>query len=159
MPEGAEVHLEGPFGSFVLPKDATKPAVFLTGGIGATFARSMITQATQEGRQQPMTFIYSNHRPEEAAFLDELTKLAEQNSHFTFVPTMTDAGSDWRGERGQITLDMVQKYVPDLNAPVYYLSGPGEMLGAMRTMLIHAGVNKFNLRADQFVGYSQASGS
>ncbi len=154
LPEGNELEMDGPYGSFTLPKSPATPAVFLTGGIGCTFVRSMVRQAIQEGSPNKMTFLYSNNSPEEAAFLDEFTALAEQNENFTFVPTMTKPSGGWTGETGIITLEMLQKYVGDTAAPVYYLSGPGTMIGDMRRMLNEAGVNKFNVRIDNYIGYS-----
>src|SRR5215475_16012703 len=39
---GSEVRISGPFGSFLLHADASRPAVFLVGGIGITPFRSII---------------------------------------------------------------------------------------------------------------------
>jgi len=154
MPLGSALQLEGPFGSLTLPKTATRPAVFLTGGVGATMVRSMITQATHDQQTQQITFLYSNRSAQDAVFLDEFSALAAQNKHLTFVPTMTDANTtDWTGEHGPITLDMLKKYVADISAPAYYLSGSGDMVGAMRRMLMGAGIDRTNIRSDLFIGY------
>lgn len=154
MPEGTEVTMEGPFGSLALPKDSAKTAVFLTGGVGATLVRSMVNQATHENLQQKMVFLYSDRTPSSAVFFDEFTALAAQNDNFTFVPTMTDITNEsWDGERGFITLDMVKKYVGELGDAVYFLSGTGEMVGAMRRMLMAAGVERTSIRSDLFIGY------
>src|SRR5690606_21011577 len=48
LSEGSTLKLDAPYGSFVLHKTLTTPAVFLTGGIGITPVRSMIAQATQD---------------------------------------------------------------------------------------------------------------
>lgn len=154
MPIGSQLQLEAPFGSLALPKDTDRPAVFLTGGIGCTLVRSMMTQATHEHLPHKMTFLYANHTPKDAVFLDEFAALAEQNPHITFVPTMTDATTaEWTGERGPITLEMLQKYTTDIFKPVYFLSGPGAMVGDIRRVLIGAGIDRTNIRSDQFVGY------
>lgn len=154
MPEGTEVTMEGPFGSLALPKDSAKTAVFLTGGVGATLVRSMVNQATHENLQQKMVFLYSDRTPSSAVFFNEFTALAAQNDNFTFVPTMTDITNEpWNGERGFITLDMVKKYVGELGDAVYFLSGTGEMVGAMRRMLMAAGVERTSIRSDLFIGY------
>jgi ferredoxin-NADP reductase len=155
LPEDdSELQLDGPYGSFTLPKTSDKPAVFITGGIGATFARSMILQATHDSMPQKMIFLYSSSSPQDSPFLDQFTALSEQNKHFTFVPTMTNLKDhSWSGEQGYITIDTVKKYVNDSNTPIYYLSGPGAMMVAMRKMLLEAGVNRFNIRSDQFIGY------
>jgi len=154
MSLGDAIQLEGPFGSLALPKTATRPAVFLTGGVGATMVRSMITQAVHDHHTQPITFLYSNRSAEDTVFLDEFTALANQSELFTFVPTMTDTDDQSaRNEHGPITLDMLKKYVTDITVPAYYLSGSGEMVGAMRRMLMGAGIDRTNIRSDLFVGY------
>lgn len=48
LPIGTEVLLDGPYGSFPLPHDTTRPAVFLTGGIGITPVRSIALQAAHD---------------------------------------------------------------------------------------------------------------
>lgn len=154
LPIGSELTMDGPYGSFALPSDLSTPAVLLAGGIGATFARSMIAQAAHEKRQQDIVFLWANRAPSDAPYLEEFTRLATQNVRIHVLPTMTDlAGETWDGQRGDITIDLIKKHVPDVTVPVYYLAGSGAMVGAMRTMLLRAGVNKFNIRSDQFIGY------
>jgi ferredoxin-NADP reductase len=46
LEKDAKVKVRGPEGQFVLHQDYTKPAVFLSGGIGVTPFRSMIKYAT-----------------------------------------------------------------------------------------------------------------
>lgn len=153
LPEGSELAMDGPYGSFALPKNSETPAVFITGGIGCTFVRSMVTQATHEAAPHKLTFIYANNSPEDAAFLDEFATLAKQNPRFTFVPVMASPVGEWNGETGLIRPELLQKYISDVAAPVYYLSGPGAMLHDMRRMLTELGVNRFNIRLDNYIGY------
>jgi glycine betaine catabolism B len=44
LPMGSEVHLEGPYGAFVMPPDVER-AAFLAGGIGVTCVRSILRWA------------------------------------------------------------------------------------------------------------------
>jgi ferredoxin-NADP reductase len=156
LPIGSEVAFEGPFGSLALPKDDTKTAVFLTGGIGATLVRSMVSQATHDGSPHKIMFFYSNHTAQSAVFMEEFRQLAAQNPNFTFVPTMTDDPA-WDGEHDPIHIDMLKKHLQDITAPTYFLSGPGAMVGSMRNMLLEAGVDRTSIRSDQFVGYTEAT--
>ena len=48
LEKGAKVKARGPEGQFVLHEDYSKPAVFLSGGIGVTPFRSMIKYATDK---------------------------------------------------------------------------------------------------------------
>lgn len=151
---GSTLQLEGPFGSLILPKDSQRPAVFLTGGVGATMVRSILQQAAHDNQQQPIVFIYANRTPQDAIYLEEFTELAATNSTITFVPTMTEQSvSQWHGQRGPIDINLLTQHVTDVTLPVYYLSGSGEMIGDMRRMLMAAGVERTSIRADQFIGY------
>ena len=46
LPDGTQLKLDAPYGSFTLHKNAAIPAVFLTGGIGITAVRSILLEAT-----------------------------------------------------------------------------------------------------------------
>ncbi|HJP81765.1 MAG TPA: FAD-dependent oxidoreductase [Candidatus Saccharimonadales bacterium] len=155
LKEGSPVQLDGPFGSFALPQNPTTPAVLIAGGIGCTFARSMLLQAVHDKAPNPITLFSSNYTKEDAPFFDLFTNLAARHENITFIPTMTnDAHPSWTGEREPISMSLIAKYLEDPTVPTYYLSGTGEMVNAMRTMLLDAGVNRFNIRIDNFVGYS-----
>jgi ferredoxin-NADP reductase len=80
VPLGTEVKVEGPFGNLVLHNNASRPAVFLTGGIGITPVRCILVRAADQKLPHHIFLFYSNHRPEDAAFLDELEALQEKKS-------------------------------------------------------------------------------
>lgn len=154
LPIGADVKLDAPYGDFHLHQTVTTPAVFLIGGIGITPVRSIIAQATNDRLPHQMTLLYANKTPADAAFTDDLEGFAKENQHFTFVPVYTDVpGAAWSGERGHINADMLNRHVPDVAAPIYYLSGPAGMVKAMRQMLIEAGANDDKIRTEEFSGY------
>ncbi len=156
MPLGTIVQIEGPSGSFTLHNNAKKPAVFLIGGIGITPVLSIVRQATHEKRPHQLFLFYSNRRPQAAAFLDELGSLAQQNSNFHFIPSMTEIESSqhtWSGETGFINAPMVSRYVNSLQGPIYYIAGPPAMVVAMRQMLVTATVDEDDIRTEEFSGY------
>ena len=156
LPIGAEVKIEGPFGAFTLHGDASRPAVFLMGGIGITPVRSMVLQATREKLPQRLYLFYSNRQPEDAAFLKELTELQRENPNYRLIATMTqaqDSRGAWTSETGYINAGMLAKYLSDLTAPMYYTSGPPEMVKAMRKILRDAGVKDGQIRTEEFAGY------
>jgi ferredoxin-NADP reductase len=156
LPLGAPVQFEGPFGSLTLHKDRTRPAVLIAGGIGITPFMSILRQAANDQLRQQLTLIYSNRRPEDAAFLVELQKLALANAHFQLVATMTQmskSAQPWNGETGPIDEALLKKVVADVSAPIYYLVGPPRMLEAMRTTMNKAGVDDDDIRSEEFFGY------
>ena len=151
-----EIVMDAPYGSLTLHNAADTPAVYLTGGIGVTPARSIVLQAGHDKRPQKITLFYSNKTPADAAFLDELTEAQKTNPNFKLVATMTHldgADASWKGQRGLINEEMIQKSVPHLVGPIYYLSGPPAMVEAMRRLLNKAGVDDDNIRSEEFAGY------
>ena len=155
LPEGASIRLDGPFGDLTLG-DTARPAVFIAGGIGITPFMSMLRQAAKDRSPQPLFLAYSNRRPEDAAFLDELQELERQNQQFHLLATMTDMGKsarEWHGETDFIDADMLQRLVGDLAAPIYYVVGPPAMVEAMQWTLDGAGIAADKIRTEEFYGY------
>lgn len=156
MPVGTEITLDAPHGSFTLHDDTSVPAVFLTGGIGLTPARSIILQATHDKLPHRIFLFDSNKRPEDAVFMDELLAAQQRNPNYTFIGTMTQMDKSqqtWDGETGFIDEDMLLKYLDDLTVPIYYLVGPQGMVSAMLEMLITIGVDEDHIRTEEFFGY------
>jgi ferredoxin-NADP reductase len=123
---GLQVKIDGPDGSFVLHGKSEKPAVFLAGGIGITPFLSIIRQAGHDQSPHHMYLFYSNRRPEDAAFLDLLSKATERNPNFHLIATMTEMDKshrEWKGETGYINKDMLTKHLPSRQGPIYYLEG------------------------------------
>lgn len=103
-----------------------------------------------------MTLIYASRRPEDAAFLDELQEMAQQNKNFHLVATMSEvnqSGRHWDGDVGLIDQDLIRRIVGDAVAPIYYVAGPPGMVTAMRQTLNHKGVNNDDIRSEEFYGY------
>ena len=156
MPLGSEVKIESPSGDLTLPHDGARTAVFLAGGIGITPFRSMLVWAAKEQLPQHLVLFYSNRRPEDAPFLDELHALEKKNPNYMLIATMTDMAKShqaWSGETGQVNKDMLSKYVKGAESPIYYIAGPPAMVQGLHAMLNKAGVADGDIRAEEFAGY------
>ena len=153
---GSPAKLEGPSGSLTLHNDRARPAVFIAGGIGITPFVSILRQAANDELSQRLLLLYSNRRPEDAAFLGELQRLERQNKNFHLVATMTEMSKSnraWDGERSVIDEDLINRVRGDLVAPIYYLAGPPAMVDAMRQVLNRASINDDDIRSEEFYGY------
>lgn len=150
------IDMDGPSGSMVLHQESSKAAVFLAGGIGITPFISMVKDASHEKLTHKIFLFYSNRRPEDTAYLEDLQKLEKENPNFKLIATMTEkekSSHQWNGETDYITKEMLQKYVGDLSLPIYYVAGPPQMTEAMKKMLAEAGVLDDNIRSEDFTGY------
>jgi len=155
LPVGASMRINGPFGDLTLG-DAGRPAVFIAGGIGITPFMSMLRQATADRSPQRLFLAYSNRRPEDSAFLDELQELERRNKRFHLMATMTDMSKSaraWSGETGFVDADMLKRFIGDLAAPIYYVVGPPAMVEAMQRTLVGAGIAGDMIRTEEFYGY------
>ena len=149
-PLGTKVQIDGPAGLMVLHEDASRPAVFLAGGIGITPFLAMARDAAKRQLPHDIVLFYSNRRPQDAAFLAELERLQRRN--FQLISTMT-AAPDWRGERRLISRELLAEHLSDLRAPIYYFAGPPGMTMAMQGMLGELGVAEEDMRSEEFYGY------
>lgn len=156
MPLGTQVKVEGPLGSFTLHSNASRPAVFLSGGIGITPFRSILVNAARTGLENRIVLFYSNRCPEDSAFLQELQEIGDENKNYQIIAIMTEmekSKRSWIGEIGLIDKAMLGGFVPDIAAPIYYTAGPPAMVAAMKKTLANAGVNEDDVRAEDFAGY------
>lgn len=156
MAVGSQLMIDGPFGSLGLHKDPTRAGILIAGGIGITPFMSMLRQAAQDLRKQRLILLYSNRRPEDAAFLAELQQLEEKNPNFRLVATMTEmhaSSRPWVGQTGLVTAELVARVVGDLAAPIFYVVGPPGMVEAMRQTLNRAGIDDDDIRSEEFYGY------
>ena len=156
LPFGSTVAVEGPSGKMVLHEDPARPAVFLAGGIGITPFRGIIVQAARDKAPHRLFLFYSNRRPEDAAFLEELEHLQVENRNYKLIGTMTDldrSNRPWRGETGYIDKAMLARHLGEMNGPIYYIVGPPALVDSMRAMLTSAGVAGDAIRIEKFAGY------
>lgn len=153
---GRALQISKPGGDFTLRPAGGQTSVFIAGGIGVTPFRSMIVEAAQQGMREDILLLYSNRRPEDAAFLQELQQIEEQIDKLRLVATITQpeiARISWTGETGRISEAMLKKVLPAIHAALYYIAGPSAMVTAMEEMLRQAGIKDSDVIAEEFSGY------
>ena len=156
MPIGTAVKIEGPSGDLTLQNDATRPAVLLAGGIGITPFRSMLVQAAHQKLPHRLFLFYSNRRPEDAPFLEELQALQKENPRYTLIPSMSEVATShrpWTGETGLIDQAMLSRYLSGTVSPLYYIAGPPKMVKDLHAMLNKQSVGDNDIYAEEFSGY------
>jgi ferredoxin-NADP reductase/nitrite reductase/ring-hydroxylating ferredoxin subunit len=164
LEEGVKVKVRGPEGKFVLHEDYSKPAVFLSGGIGVTPFRSMIKYATD--KQLPIKIIMfdSNRNEQNILYKNEFNEWVNTNKNLKIVFAITDedgekqssTASSWTGERGRIGKEMLTKHLSsdEVNHAIFYVCGPPAMLNAMKSILEDKlKITKERIKVEEFTGY------
>ena len=156
MSIGGSVMIEGPSGDLTLPVDSARPVVLLAGGIGVTPFRSMLVHAAREKLPHRLFLFYSNRRPEDTPFLQELRALEKENQRFKMIATMSEMTSSqrpWNGKTGQIDAALLSESLKDAVSPVYYVAGPPAMVQALSETLRQQSVPDADIHAEEFSGY------
>jgi ferredoxin-NADP reductase/nitrite reductase/ring-hydroxylating ferredoxin subunit len=154
---GTEIQAWGPQGEFVLHSNHSKPAVFLSGGIGVTPFRSMIKYATDKHLPISIAMFDSNRNEKNILYKNEFDKWAAENKNLKIVYAVTDeASSFWKGERGRISKEMLQRHIDGdvINNSIFYICGPPGMLNAMQDLLQKdLQIPKERIKIEEFTGY------
>jgi CDP-4-dehydro-6-deoxyglucose reductase len=147
---GAEVAVDGPFGSFVLPaKAGERQFLFVAGGTGIAPLRSMIVDALETGRQGRLHLLYSARTPGDFAYLAELRRLERNGTLELALNATREIPRGWRGERGRITGEQLARLVED-PATLCFVCGPAAMVDDVPRMLTQLGVAARRIRIEEW---------
>jgi len=145
LPIGSTLKAKDLDGDFVLD-NPSGDYVLIAGGIGITPIHSILKQLDHEGKQIQATLLYGN-RTEEAVFKDELAQFSTKNPGLTIQYIISPE---------QINETVVQKFVPDISSPTYYISGPEPMVETLeKTFAEKLGLSEEQMIRDYFPGYDQ----
>jgi ferredoxin-NADP reductase len=164
LERGAKILAGGPLGEFVLHDDHhSKPAVFLSGGIGVTPFGSMIKYATDKQLPTKIIMFDSNRNEQNILYKDEFDKWASQNKNFKVIYTITDEEKEqeatianWNVEHGRINKSMLERCLTkeEIDKAIFYICGPPGMLKAMEELLQkEMQIPKDRLKVEVFTGY------
>jgi glycine betaine catabolism B len=167
LEKDTKVKVRGPEGQFVLHQDYSKPAVFLSGGIGVTPFRSMIKYATDKQLPLQIVMFDSNRNRDNILFKREFDNWAKNNNNLKIIYTISEdhgsqeqqsssTASDWQGEYGRIDKAMILKYLDTntLNNSIFYICGPPSMLKAMQSLLQdNLEIPRERIKVEEFTGY------
>jgi glycine betaine catabolism B len=175
LEEGAAiVKVRGPEGKFVLHEDYSKPAVFLSGGIGVTPFRSMIKNTSDEQLPIKIVMFDSNRNQNNILYKKEFDEWANINKNLKVIYTITEeaAGQEqpsqisssapsssdsttWNGERGRIDKALLTRHLTEgeIKNSIFYTCGPPSMIKAMQKLLQDLQIPKEQIKVEEFTGY------
>ena len=155
---GSLATISAPMGKFVLHDDYSKPAVFLSGGIGVTPFRSMVKYATDIQLPIKITMFDANRNQANIIYKGEFDSWLEINRNLKIIYTVNEveASIEWGGEEGFINTTMLQKYLnsSEIGSSIFYICGPPAMISTMKDLLQkELAVPKEGIKIEEFTGY------
>lgn len=143
-------------GDFIMPKDLSKPLVFIGGGIGIAPFKSMIKYIIDKNIKVNIIIIYANRHDDDIAFKELFDKAKQYGVKTIYI--LTDKNKiplNWEGQSGYITIDFIKKEIPDFDKRLFYLSGPQIMIENFVLILKKLGLKNSQIISDFFPGYSE----
>ncbi len=152
MKIGDWARIDAPYGQFIFDGESPKIAL-LAGGIGITPFISIIKNATDKHLDSKITLFYGCRTENDIVFKKELESMQNENRNLKMVCVVNQPSSQWTGETGVITADIIKKSLPDWNENVFYTCGPPPMVKAMEAIIESIGLPKNQMRQEYFIGY------
>jgi ferredoxin-NADP reductase len=141
-------------GNFIMPEDTKQKLVFIAGGIGITPFRSMLKYLIDRNEKRDVVLIYACLAARDFAYRDILKAAEVVGVRTLFLvtdPTLTIASLPC--ETGYLTVELLQRMIPDFKDRLYYLSGPDAMVRSYERMLHDCSISRALIKKDYFPGF------
>ena len=152
MKEKEIMRVEGPFGSFYLREDSTKPMVLLASGTGFAPIKAMIEHMQFKRITRPAVLYWGGRRPADLYLHDWVMARVAEMPNLRYIPVISDALPEdaWTGRTGFVHKAVLQD-MPDLSAYQVYACGAPIVVDSAQADYIAAGLPAEEFFADSFV--------
>ena len=146
------LRMEGPFGSFFLREESTKPIVLLASGTGFAPIKALVEHMQDKGITRPTTLYWGCRSLADLYRHDWCQQQAAALPWLRYVPVLSEpgAGDAWTGRTGFVH-QAVMADLPDLSAHQVYACGAPVMVdAAQRDFVSQCGLPPDEFFADAF---------
>ncbi len=152
MKEKDILRIEGPYGSFFLREDSSKPIVLLASGTGFAPIKAIIEHLQFKNIERPAVLYWGARRPQDLYMHDWVMAKAQEMPQLRYVPVVSDALPEdaWTGRTGFVHQAVLQD-LPDLSGhQVYACGAPIVVDSAKADYTAKAGLPEDEFFADAF---------
>lgn len=149
---GDWARIDAPYGQLTFEGEYPKIAL-LSGGIGITPFMSIIKNAADKHLKSQITLFYGCRTEKDIVFKKELEELSKKHMSIKLVFVVTEPSSQWIGNTGIITAELVKKELPNYRENMFYTCGPPGMVAAMEKLVETIGLPKDKIKKELFAGY------
>jgi CDP-4-dehydro-6-deoxyglucose reductase len=151
MKEKDILRVEGPYGSFYLREDSSKPIILLASGTGFAPIKAVIEHMQNKDIQRPAVLYWGGRRPGDMYLNDWVMDKLALMPHLRYVPVISDATAQdaWTGRTGFVHRAVLQDF-PDLSGHQVYACGAPIVVDSARRDYTQAGLPEEEFFADAF---------
>ena len=152
MKEKDILRLEGPFGSFFLREDSSKPIILLAGGTGFAPIKALVEQLQHMGSSRQVSLYWGCRRQADLYMNDWCGQQAAAMPLLSYVPVLSEPAADsgWAGRTGLVHQAVMADW-PDLSGHQVYACGmPAMVDAAQRDFVAQCGLPADEFLADAF---------
>jgi CDP-4-dehydro-6-deoxyglucose reductase len=151
MKERDILRIEGPYGSFYLREQESKPMVLLASGTGFAPIKALIEDMQFKGVTRPASLYWGGRRPHDLYMDDWVKAKLTEMSNLRYVPVVSDALPEdgWTGRTGFVHQAVLQD-VPDLSGHQVYACGAPIVVESAQRDYARAGLAMDEFYADAF---------
>ncbi|MCH8568492.1 MAG: ferric reductase-like transmembrane domain-containing protein [Balneolales bacterium] len=147
---GEKAWIDGPYGSFTVPKTA-KGLYFIAGGSGIGPVMSILLSMRDRDDSRPVKLIYGNPTVDQAIFYDELEAL-QKKLNLTVVHVLEETHLEGPYIRqGLIDAELIGQFLPDTpDQFAYYCCGPKPLMDLSEKALRNMGISWQRIIPERF---------
>ncbi|MCF8149365.1 MAG: CDP-6-deoxy-delta-3,4-glucoseen reductase [Burkholderiaceae bacterium] len=151
MKEKDILRFQGPYGSFYLREESTKPIILLAGGTGFAPIKALVEHAIHNRISRPMEIYWGARNPGGLYLPDLPSSWAAAHSHIRYIPVLSDAASfdAWQGRTGLVHHAVLEDH-GDLATHQVYACGAPAMIDTARCDFAAHGLPADEFFADAF---------
>lgn len=142
MATGSVVHVSGPWGTFFISGDSSRPVVCIAGGIGITPFLSILRYSYENKLPHRITLLYVSKDEETRAYRKDLDEFSQGNPNISVQYI-----------EGDLTLYELKKIVENEKNALWHVAGPEGMVRFSLASLMEMGVTHDDIHVEEFSGY------
>ena len=145
---GTPVLIDGPHGSYRLPRSA--PMVLIAAGVGITPTMSILRTLADRADGRRLCLFYSSRNWDDITFREELVELQGQLD-LQVVHVLTRPGPDWSGVGGRLDRRKLAIHLPEWSDDAeFFICGPPAFAETVTNHLLALGIAQERVHAECF---------
>ena len=154
------LRMEGPFGTFFLREDSTKPIILLASGTGFAPIKALVQQLRHKASTRPITLYWGCRRKSDLYQHDWCEQVASEWPGFVYKPVLSEPvpSDQWLGRTGLVHQAVMQDWPNLADHEVYACGAPIMVESAQRDFVARCRLPSEAFFADAFTSEADKLG-